>query len=132
MDYIASSIDINKPHIIFAHSDGAAAVLSTLLHRSCTVKCLILASPFPPFDQTGTRRLDVSLTGAPLFNIPIILVRGNQDLMAHFVTFAQELVNEKSLTVYSWEGGHGVPNSSERGMWAQIAQEAVEIVNRCN
>lgn len=132
MDYIASSINTNKPDIIFGHSEGAAAILSTLLHRSCTVKCLILVSPFPPFDESGTRRLDISLTGAPLVNMPVLLVRGNQDLMAHFVTFAQELVNKKNLTVYSWDGGHSVPNSSERGLWAQIAQEAVQIVNRCD
>lgn len=132
MDYIASSININKPDMIFAHSDGAAAVLSTLIHRPCTVKCLILNSPFPPFDRSGTRRLDISLTGTPLVHIPTLLIRGKHDLMAHFVSYAHGLVNEKDLTVYTWDGGHGVPNSGEREVWAQIAQEAVDIVNSCH
>ena len=50
--------------------------------------------------------------------------------MGHFVTLAEGLVDKSNLTVYSWKGGHEVPNSSERGMWAQIAQKLVAIVDK--
>ena len=65
----------------------------------------------------------------PLVHIPTLFVRGESDPLAHFVTLTQGLVNERKLTIYSWDGGHEVPNSGERGMWAQMAQKVVEIIN---
>ncbi|KAF6223246.1 hypothetical protein HO133_000088 [Letharia lupina] len=129
-ELIASSVSTNKPDVIFAHSEGGAAALSTLLHRPLSVQCLVLLSPFPPFDASGRRRLDVSLSGIPLVRIPTLFVRGESDPWAHFVALTEGLVDERNLTVYSWKGGHEVPNSSERGMWAQIAQKMVEILNK--
>ena len=129
MDLVSSSIDANNVDIIFAHSDGGAAALSALLHRAHNVKCIILISPFPPFDASGRKRLDVSMAG-PLVHVPTLLVRGETDPFAFFVAMAKGLVDEKNLTVYSWKGGHEPPNSSERGMWAQMAQDVVQIINR--
>lgn len=62
--------------------------------------------------------------------IPTLFVRGESDPWAHFVALTEGLVDGRNLTVYSWKGGHEVPNSSERGMWAQIAQKMVEILNK--
>ena len=129
IELVSSSIDANKTDVIFAHSDGGAAALSALLHRAHNVKCVILISPFPPFDASGRKRLDVSMAG-PLVHIPTLLVRGESDPLAFFIGMAQGLVDEDNLTVYSWKGGHEPPNSSERGMWAQMAQDVVDILNR--
>ena len=129
MELISSSIDANKTDVIFAHSDGGAAALSALLPRVHNVKCIILISPFPPFDVSGRKRLDVSMAG-PLVHIPTLLVRGESDPLAFFVAMTQGLVDKKNLRVYSWKGGHEPPNSSERGMWAQIAQDVVDILSR--
>ncbi len=129
IELIASTISTINPEIIFAHSEGGAAALTAMLHRSHNVKCLILVSCSPPFDESGQRRLDVSVSGSRI-PIPTLFVRGEGDLLKHLVTLAEGLVEKKHLTVYSWKGGHEVPNSSERGMWAQIAQKLVEIVNK--
>ncbi|KAM0797661.1 Alpha/Beta hydrolase protein [Usnea florida] len=129
IDLVSSSIDADNVDIIFAHSDGGAAALSALLHRAHNVKCIILISPFPPFDASGRKRLDVSMAG-PLVHIPTLLVLGESDPLAFFVAMAKGLVDEKNLTVYSWKGGHEAPNSSERGMWAQMAQDVVQILDR--
>lgn len=129
LELVSSSISINKSDVIFAYSDGAAAALSALLHRPHNVKCLVLLSPFPPFDASGRRRLDVSFAG-PQIHIPTLFMRGESDPFAHFVAMTQGLVDEKNLAVYSWNGGHETPNSSERGMWGQIAQSLVTIMNK--
>ena len=129
LELVSSSISINKSDVIFAYSDGAAAALSALLHRPHNVKCLVLLSPFPPFDASGRRRLDVSFAG-PQIHIPTLFMRGESDPFAHFVAMTQGLVDEKNLAVYSWNGGHEMPNSSERGMWGQIAQSLVMIMNK--
>ena len=129
MDLIASTICTNDPDVVFAHSDGGAAVLSTLLYHPHNVKCIILISPFPPFDVTGRQRLDVSLAGKPLVHIPTLFVRGESDPWAHIIAMTKGLVDERHLTMYPWSGGHEIPNSSERDMWAQMAQKLVKIVN---
>lgn len=82
---------------------------------------------FPPFDASGRRRLDVSISGTPI-NIPTLFVHGKSDPMAYFVNLTKGLVDERNLTTYSWNGAHEMPNSGERGMWAQIAQKVVEIL----
>lgn len=128
-ELITGSISTNKPDVIFAYSEGAAAALSTLLHHPHNVKCLVLISPFPPFDASGHKRLDVSLSGTPV-HIPTLFVRAESDPFACIIALAKGLVNPRNLTVYSWNGGHEVPNSSERGMWAQIAQKVVEVLNK--
>lgn len=125
---MSSSINTNEPDVIFAHSEGGAAVLSALLNRSHNVKCLVLAAPWPPFDANGRKRLDVSLSGAPI-KIPILFIRGESDPFAHFVSLAKGLVGEEFLTIYTWSGGHEVPNSSEGGLWAGIAQKLVDTLN---
>ena len=130
MDAVASSIDTNKPDVIFAHSDGGAAVLSALLYRSCTVKCLVLISCIPPFDRSGSKRLDISLSGIPLIHTPTLFIYGEKDPLAHFVNLTKELVSEENLVMYSWDGGHSVPNSGQRGVWEQVARKTVEIVNK--
>ena len=126
---IASSISTNDPDVIFAHSDGAAAALTTILHRSLHVKCLFLLCPFPPFDASGRSRLDGSLSDMPtLIRIPTLFLRGENDPLAHFVDMTKAVVDEKYLTMFSWNGGHSAPSSSERGLWAQMAQKLVEIL----
>ena len=129
IELVSSSIDDNKTDVIFGVSDGGALALSALLHRAHNVKCIILITPFPPFDASGRKRLDVSMAG-PLVNIPTLLVRGESDPLAFFVAMAEGLVDEKNLKVYSWKGGHDPPNASERGLWAQVAQDVVQILNR--
>ena len=126
MDVIASSISINKADVIFAHSEGAAAALSTVLHRSPDIKCLVLVAPFPPYDASGSKRLDYSLSGTPI-KIPTLFIHGESDLLGHLVALAKGLVNKGDLTVYSWKGGHGIPNSSEQGIWSGIAQKLVKL-----
>lgn len=125
---MASSINTNDTDVIYAHSEGGAAVLSALLHRSHNVKCLVLASPFPPFDASGRRRLDVSTSGTPI-KIPTLFIRGQRDPLQHFVALAEGLVDKRYLTIYSWNGGHEVPNSSEGGLWSGIAQKLMEILD---
>lgn len=129
IELVASSINTTDPDVIFAHSEGGAAALSALLRRSHNVKCLVLAAPLPPFDASGRRRLDVSISGTPI-KIPTLFIRGERDPLAHFVAFAEGLVDESCLTIYSWHGGHEVPNSSEGGMWAGIAQTLVDVLNK--
>ena len=129
IELVSSSIDTNKTDVIFGVSDGGALALSALLHRAHNVKCIILITPFPPFDASGHKRLDVSMAG-PLVHIPTLFVRGESDPLAFFVDMAEGLVDEKNLKIYSWKGGHHPPNSSERGLWAQIAQDVIEILNR--
>ena len=129
IELVSSSISANKTDVILGHSDGGAAALSALLYRPHNVKCIILISSFPPFDASGRKRLDVSMAGT-LVHIPTLSVRGESDPLAHFVAMAEGLVEEKNLTIYSWNGGHEPPNSSERQMWAQMAQNVVKIVNR--
>ncbi|CAD6582476.1 MAG: hypothetical protein ASARMPREDX12_000951 [Alectoria sarmentosa] len=126
-DFIASSISYNKPDVIFAHSEGGAGALSALLRHPHNVKCLVLVNAFPPFDASGRRRLDVSISGTPI-SVPTLFVHGKSDPMGYFVNLTKGLVDERNLTTYSWNGGHEMPNSGERGMWAQIAQKAVEIL----
>ena len=131
IERIACSIIINKPDVIFAHSEGGAAAVSTLLHRPLDVKCLFLLCPFPPFDTSGRRRLDGSSSDMPtLLQIPTLFLRGENDPLAHFVDMTKGVVGEKHLAIYSWNGGHSVPNSSERGLWTQIAQKMTEILDR--
>ncbi|KAK4695697.1 hypothetical protein P7C71_g2102, partial [Lecanoromycetidae sp. Uapishka_2] len=127
-DLIASSISTNDPDVIFAHSDGAAAALTTILYHPHNVKCLVLLCPIPPFDAEGRRRLDVSLSGSPLIHTPTIFVRGESDPMAPFVAMTEGLVDKRNMTLYSYKGGHEVPNSSERTLWTRIAQKVVEIL----
>lgn len=129
VELVSASISNRKTDVIFAHSDGGATALSAVLHHPHNVKCLVLVSPFPPFDASGRRRLDVSIAG-PLVHIPTLFVRGETDPLAHFVNMTRGLVDEKNLTLYSWNGGHESPNSSERGIWAQIAQSLVTIINK--
>lgn len=126
---IASSISTNEPDVIFAHSDGAATALTTILHRSLHVKCLFLLCPLPPFDASGRRRLDGSLSDMPtLIRIPTIFLHGEEDPLAHFVDMTKGVLDEKNLTMFSWNGGHFAPSSRERSLWAQIAQKMVEIL----
>ena len=66
----------------------------------------------------------------PLVHIPTLFIRGETDPLGFFVAMAKGLVDERNLTVYSWKGGHEPPNSSERGMWAQMAQDVGKILNR--
>lgn len=128
MDLIASAIRTHDPNIVVAHSDGGAAALSALLHRPHNVKCLVLVAPFPPFDAAGRRRLDVSLAGKPLVRIPTLFVRGESDPWAYFVALTEGLIEKSHLAVFPWSGGHEVPNSSERAMWARLAQKLVGIL----
>lgn len=128
-ELIDSSVRSSKPDVIFAHSEGGAAVLSALLHNEFDLKCLVLVSCSPPFDSSGQRRLDFSVAGAPI-HIPTISVRGDGDPLGHFANLAEGLVDKSNLTTFSWRGGHEVPNSSEGSLWAQIAQRLVEITNK--
>ena len=128
MEFIASSISCIKPDVIFAHSEGGAAVLSAVLYHPHNVKCLVLVSCSPPFDESGERRLDASSHGTPI-RIPMLSVRGTGDPLGQIVTLTENLVDKSCLVKYSWRGGHEVPNSTERSLWAQIAQDLVEIVN---
>ena len=82
----------------------------------------------PPFDVSGRSRLDVSLSGTPI-KIPTLFIRGKSDPYAHFVSLTKGLVDERYLTIYSWSGGHEVPNSSEGSMWAGIAQNILDTLN---
>ena len=130
MDLIASAIRTHDPAVVFAHSDGGAAALSTLLHRPHNVKCLVLVAPLPPFDAIGRRRLDVSVTGKPLVQVPTLFVRGESDPLGPLIALTEGLVEQGQLTVYPWNGGHNVPNSSERAMWARMAQKVVSILRQ--
>ena len=63
-----------------------------------------------------------------LIRIPTIFLRGEEDPLAHLVDMTKAVVDEKNLTMFSWNGGHSVPSSRERGLWAQMAQKLVEIL----
>ena len=65
-----------------------------------------------------------------LIHIPTLFVRGKRDPMAHFVTLTEGLLDESKMTAYSWNGGHEPPNSGERGLWAQMAQRLLEILDQ--
>ena len=124
-ELIASSTKTNEPDVIFAHSEGAAAALSTVLQRSHSVKSLVLVSPFPPFDASGSKRLDFSLAGSPIV-IPTFFVHGERDPFAQIVALTKGLVSKEHLVSHSWKGGHEIPNSSEQGMWVEIAKELIQ------
>lgn len=85
----------------------------------------MLVSPFPPFDASGTKRLDFSLSGSPI-GIPTFFVHGQGDPFAPIVALTKGLVNKDSLVSHSWKGGHEIPNSSEQGLWVEIAKELVQ------
>ena len=80
----------------------------------------------PPFDASGSKRLDVSLSGTPI-RIPTLFVHGESDPFGHFVALTKGLVSKGDLTVYSWKGGHEIPNSSEQGIWLGIAQKLMKL-----
>ena len=85
----------------------------------------MLVSPFPPFDASGSKRLDVSLSGSPI-SIPTFFVQGEHDPLAQIVALAKGLINKENLVFHSWKGGHEIPNSSEQGMWVEIAKELIQ------
>ena len=85
----------------------------------------MLVSPFPPFDASGSKRLDFSLSGSPI-SVPTFFVHGERDPFAQIVALTKGLVNRENLVFHSWKGGHEIPNSSEQGMWVEIAKELTQ------
>ena len=124
MDLISNKIENEGPFdSIFAHSEGAGAALSTLMHRTISIKFLVLISPFPPFEANGRRRLDSSICGGPIVHIPSLVVHGEQDPFKPIVSLARSLLDPKQSSTFSWGGGHEIPNSGETALWQEVADE---------
>ena len=112
-------------HGAFAFSEGAAVLLSTLLHsalQSSALKFMVLVAPLPTFDITGRQRLDTNKTAGPIFQIPTILIEGSHDPLRPLVLLAKGLLSQDKTTVIEWTGDHTVPNSGEKWLWEKVVE----------
>ena len=101
INLIANKLDTDGPfHCILAHSEGAAAALSTVLYRPYKIKRLILVAPFPSFDAVGQNWLDASQCGGPVVRVPSVVVHGKHDPYESIVAQATNLLDiQESVTL---------------------------------
>ena len=102
INLIANKLDTDGPfHCVLAHSEGAAAALSTVLHRPHEIQCLILVAPFPPFDAVGQNRLDASQCRGPIIHVPSVVVHGKHDPYESIVAQATSLLDFQESVTFS-------------------------------
>lgn len=128
LSHIRSRVEEKGPFEgVFAFSEGAAAFLSTLVHGEMDFKFMVLVSPVLPFDISGQKRLDATMTNGPIFNIPAIVIRGRNDVIGLMAIMAKELLVEETTVSLEWPGGHEVPSACERSLWSSVVERILEL-----
>ena len=129
---VENEIETNGPYDgIFAHSEGGALALSAMLDpkkKISGLKFLLLANALPPFESSGYRRLDSSMTDGPQVHIPTVFITGQQDLFKPLVALTLSMIEPAKLSLVKWDGGHEVPNSAAKATWVEVAQEVKAIL----
>lgn len=129
---------------VIAISDGAALAATVMIHdanlnyhgqdgidptpRYRHFRFAIFIAPFPPYDSTGRKRLDIRLAGSPQIHCPTIHIVGNFDPFLSVVRLTQGLCDSDKMAVIQWDGQHSTPGSSERPVCRKVASKLKEAL----